>query len=199
MRQPPADRTEVERALRRVYPTGTLDEPDLEALDQHLRGDRLEALFHAIASLRGLNAVLEVEIVRSHVLRIGTDDTPDWERLNREFGDRQRKAAVAAAREGLLYWNIMLSRIGPFWSEYWNLFQVREGIVVPEVVHQPRSSQWMTIINQVRPALATFGVCQVSEDMLAVPVPWLTVSSEIASKAPPRRATVYDGLFSDIY
>jgi hypothetical protein len=97
-----ADRRGVERALRRAYPTGILDEVEVSALDLDLPEARLSALFAEIASLPRLKAVIEVEIVRSHVLHVTSENHPDWEQLNREFTDRERKAAVSAAEGGWL-------------------------------------------------------------------------------------------------
>src|SRR5688500_6229805 len=98
--RPSADRMGVEGALRRAYPGGLLDEPELEALDQDLPGERLAALLETVAAIPRLNAVMEVEVVRSHILHIGSEDAPDWEQLNRELTDGERNAAVSARPDG---------------------------------------------------------------------------------------------------
>lgn len=194
-----ADFASIQPDLHRLHPTDVLDEIDVNELDTHLPRLRLLALLHEVGRVQGANAVLETEIVRSHILHVGCGDAPDWERFNREMSRRKRVSILQRLGGGILYWNLRFSRIGPFWTDNWNMFQVRGDVVVPEVVDPPDRGTWTTIINRIRQILADYEFREIPPALLRSRIPWLRYSGDRTAldDIPDEHSTVYDALFSD--
>jgi hypothetical protein len=191
-----ADFAGVVTAVRRMYATGTVDEPVVDLLDRHFaRG--LRALADAVGSVPGATAVLEPEVVRSHVLHVGLSVAPDWQAFNREYA-RQARAAAIRERDGeIVYWNILLSRIGPFWTDYWNGFRVVDGLARPVQIGAPESAGWTSIRREVANCLAWFGLKLVGGDLLGLRVS-LSDEKDRSTSTGADQPTVYDALFSDV-
>jgi hypothetical protein len=195
-----ATRREVEKALQRAYPTKVIDELHVSILDSDLPSDRLRDLFNSIASTPQSKAVFEVDVGKAHVVHVGYEGVPDWEELNREFTSRERFVAIAESGGGILYWNILLSRIAPFWAGYWNFFQVKNDEVCPEIVAEDTGDVWTHVTFSVRSTLASYGLHEVSQALLDSPVTWLhpEPNSKPAGST-THRLTVYDAIFSEVY
>jgi hypothetical protein len=66
----------------------------------------------------------------------GVSTAPDWQAFNREYVDKARVAAIAECGGNVVYWNILLSLMGPFWTDHWNSFTMVEGTLCPSVVER---------------------------------------------------------------
>jgi hypothetical protein len=186
----------LRRGLERVYPSGVVRDPDHNVMDAHLPPQALDALLSALAGVQHLNAVVEPDTGKSHMLRIGLDDAPDWEILNRRLSSRERREAVMR-RDGILYWNVMLSRVGPFWTGYWNRFFVSAGQVVPALTDPGCGMVWPKLIKDVTDTLAAHELKQVDPSLLKATVPWLRMVADPSSTT-HSGVTVYDAVFSDL-
>ncbi|HYW10029.1 MAG TPA: hypothetical protein VE913_23890 [Longimicrobium sp.] len=196
-----ADLPTLDRAAHRVYPTQFFDELDTSVADTHLSMEHLDDVLQAIASISGITAVVEVEMVKTHVLHVGLESAPTWEELNRVFTPRERVSAVARSGADLLYWNILLSRFGPFWTGYWNRFDRKQGRVVAKLVNQGDSEEWCRIRAHVTAAFSTFGLREVPSELLDSRLSWLDVrdSHGTAHQRDGRGPSIYDAFFSDVY
>jgi hypothetical protein len=193
-----ATRNDVDRVLRSAYPSLVLEDLDPDALDKHLPLDQLPALLERLSVIRGMNAVIEPEIVRSHLLHVGRDEYPDWESFNRGSSRSERNVAIAEAGGELAFWNILLSRVGPFWTAYWNTFRIRQERVVPELTEQPADVRWSAIMKAVQAELGSSGIYEVDPRLRGDSITWLRYTHDDADEH-SRSPTIYDALFSDVY
>jgi hypothetical protein len=192
-----ATRGDIDRALRHAYPTMVLDELDVAVLDRDPTEERLTKMLSSIASTPHLTAVLEAEIGRAHVLHVNCANAPDWQQLNREFSGPERERAVVTSGGRIVYWNILLSRIAPFWTGHWSMFQVEHGTVFPRVVPEEAGKMWTQVTSAVRSILASYGFREVSQELLDSPVKSLRLS-RIEEGSADDLLTVYDAIFSEI-
>jgi hypothetical protein len=186
-----ADFLDVERCVRVVYPSGHIEEPDLAAVDLHLDSDGVARLANAIVAGPCATAATELEVVKSHIIHVGGCDAPDWEEFNRGMTPPERRAAVARCEDGLAYWNVKVSRMGPFWTGYWNTFRLQGDRVVPESSGVPGEYEWVEILRHTKTVLSSNGLLEISREMLDRTLRWFGRNED--------GVTVYDALFSDIY
>jgi hypothetical protein len=182
----------VQRAANLAYPARDISEPDPARVDLDVPEHLLAALGSRIASL-GVTVVAQPEVVRSHMLYVGLHDFPDWQHLNRSLTGAARVSEVSRHPEGIPYWIIMISRLGPFWHGYWNVFRMRDGRVVPEWARDHRAGDWPHIRRGVSRIFADVNLCEVRRDVLDARVKW---SPEPRTTHKP--VTIYDALFSDV-
>lgn len=181
----------INRVLRIAYPTGVLADLGEQSLDKHMGLDEILLFVQEISRNGLVTAVLEPEVVKSHVLHVGLSGDPDWELLNREMTDEQR-SDVVRRRGHVAYWNLLLSRIGPFWTGYWNTFQLMNGRVLPSWSESVVSGAWPRIRSTVSTVLSDAGFIEVPHRLWNAPVNLLWSASSGQVK-------VYDALFSEEY
>jgi hypothetical protein len=192
-----ADLGSIRRVLSQVYPTGALEDLTPDVLDVHLDNERLDALLGSVARVDGLTVVFEPELVKSHCLHVGVAGAPDWEAFNRELSLRQRVSAVAERNGQIVYWNILLSRLGPFWTDYWNTFEVRKNQAVPSLTEPSTTPEWTAVRSNVRRVLGSFGLRRVGRELSSLRTEWLAHHGDPRSSGP--RPTVFDALFSEMF
>lgn len=194
----------VDRALRAAHPTGHYGVLDADALDEHLTPDRIESL---LAELRA-NFLVEAEIAppepdydRSFVCYVGLRSGPGWHEFNREFSEDQRLTEVRNRLSPLVYWVIQLSRLGPYWTGYWNSFEEADGRISPATASPPDDADWLSAIQHVSEVLHVQRFEEIGNSTLGAPVAWLDASDipTLRSTGKDTGPTVYECLFSEIY
>jgi hypothetical protein len=194
----------VERVMRRVHRDGRYESVAPGSFDAHLSDRDLQSLVKRVNSIPGARAVLELAaqlMDRSHTLHVSEADRPTWEEFNRLATEPERLHELRAVGEPLLYWNIRLSRLGPFWASTWNRFFVRRGRVGVEVCAEPAGFEWHTIICRVTDTLQSLKLEHLDYEVLDKPVPWLSSSADylLESRGQYPGPTVYNVLFEDLY
>ena len=195
--------TGIEEVLRRLHPTGAYEGLVLENLDQHWPAGGVLSLLEQVGGASGLSACLEpldFPVQRRHVLHIGLQEAPDWEEFNRLLSPSERAEALEGNGGSIAYWNILLSRLGPFWTGNWNVFGEKEGNIEPELSEVPHSFEWGIAVNRVHEIFSQFYLAEVDSGSLFTLVSWMTLSRKYWSPAgtpPPKHPTLYDALFED--
>ena len=193
----------IEQALRRTHPTGKYEELALDRLDPYTTSRQLKSLLQRVNSSQFARADIELassEMERSHILHVGLDNGPSWGEFNRAVSGEERLTCLREHGGSLLYWNIQLSRVGPFWTGYWNEFAERRGRIMPELVSAPSSYDWVRIIDDTQSILASSGFTEVDQALLDIPVTWMTTASGylLEGRGQNPSPTVQDCLFNDI-
>ncbi len=195
--------TQVERVLHALHPGQLYEAPDLEVFDRHLRPEAMRMLLSRVADQNCLIAELEPalsEMDRSNHLHIGLCSLPSWSKFNRGLEGHARLAALRDHGGSIVYWNIDLSRVGPFWKGFWNRFTEHRGRVIPELSNEPSSSEWTEGVSSTRDVLASFNLRELPPDVLALPVHWLKthMSAMLMQRGQSPHPTVENGLFTDL-
>ena len=192
--QPIFDIGSLKKYLSRSYPSGVFRRFGADPLDVDLEPARFDALIDEIARVTNLNAVVEADGAKSHTLRVGLSNAPDWEVLNRGMGKADRIALLSRRKGGVLYWNVILSRIAPLWTGHWNRFEVVGGEVLPRLVEASREEAWQHLCSDVSGILSRFGLFEVDRSLVRSQLPWLRESMDPASP----NLSVFDAFFSDL-
>lgn len=184
----------IAQAVIRVYPSGRYSEYRANLLDQHYEEGQLERLLGAIGSVP--LAVAELDALdsdgdKSHTLYVGLAARPSWIDFNRRLEEQQRLRTLRATDEPLVYGTIRLSRVGPFWMSYWNRFRAKDRKAVPELIDEPTSWEWSSIVAQLRKILAGHQITELGAGILDARI----TSLERKSSVEP--LTVRECLFSD--
>src|SRR4051812_43575882 len=136
--------TPIEREVRRVHADGKYENLLIDLLDAYTSPGALRSLLQALNSSPALVAELELASQaadRSHTLHIGQRSRPSWERFNRALPDFARVDELQK-NGSLLFWNVQLSRVGPFWTSYWNNFVLENGKPTPKLLTDPPGFEW---------------------------------------------------------
>lgn len=193
--------TEIEGSVRRLYPQGTYEAMEYEQLDAHLDASRLQHLVRALSNLPKAQVELEPGThgtERSHTLYLGLRGLPTWGEFNRIYSASERRAALERHPEGITYWFISLSRVGPFWMSYWNSFRLQEGRIVPELVAPPATPKWRNLVDTVRMFLSSQGITEIEQPVLDQPLEFLTTAeNDLLRSRGFSHPTVYHCLFGD--
>ena len=193
----------IDEVLRRLHPTGRYEDLALGMMDHHWAEEGPSHLLNQLIAVPGVSACLELaefEMERRHVLHVGRQEAPTWQEFHRLFSDEDRREALQEGGGSIVYWNILLSRLGPFWTSYWNEFIEQGGRIVPEPSSAPDTFEWKIVVNGVEEILRDEGLTRVSRELLDRPVQWLSVSPDHHSPVARKigNPTVYDALFEDI-
>jgi len=193
----------VDAVLRRMHPTGKYEDLLAERLDQHLSWDQLHTLVRDLKMIPGVCVYLdpaESEDDRSHVIYVGTALAPAWDSFNRVLSDPEREAALHSLGS-ITYWIIRLSRVGPFWMDFWNQFVRLGHRIVPEFSTRAPTLEWQFITSTVSSILSSYSLEFLSSASLHVPVNWMTTDERdlLVERGLDPTPTVYDGLFSNLY
>jgi hypothetical protein len=179
----------VESTIRKMYPTGSYDEIAVDLIDAHLSVPALKALLHEVNHVPGVCADVDLdESEKSTALYVGLRTAPSWAEFNRDYTERQRVSAVRE-RGALTYWIVRLSRIGPFWTSYWNEFRNRNGRIMPEISLPPKDEEWVKVVNRIPNVLSAFSLDEIPPGELITPVPWIS----------PPDITIQTALFHNAY
>jgi hypothetical protein len=193
----------IEQALKRMHPTGKYEEIALDRLDPYTTSRQLKSLLQRVN--RSHLPIADIELAssdmeRSHILHIGRGSGPSWGEFNRSMSDEERLTSLREHAGSLTYWNIQLSRVGQFWTGYWNEFTVQRGRIMPDIVPAPSDYEWLKIISETRAILTSTGLTEVEQALLDVPVTWMTSAAGylLDERGRSPSPTVQNCLFNDI-
>jgi hypothetical protein len=189
----------LDRELREAHPTSVYEEIDPGALDRHLEGEELKRLLAAVNAVSGARvsaSVVEEVWERSHMVHVGASDAPAFHEFVVLGGAR-----VSLIREhggSIPYWIIHLSRVGPYWTAYWNDWRVKDGRPHIEM-RAPGSPEWTSIVERVSSLLAERGWREIGPEVLDLHLPWLsTLSADVlVERGASPHPTVHDALFAE--
>jgi hypothetical protein len=193
----------IERTIRGLHPSGRYEDLSPDRLDAHLAVRQLESVVGQVNATPEASADLEMaaqSLERRHILHVTEKGRPSWHQFNRFLTDEAR-VNILRRQGALLYWNIRLSRVGPFCTSYWNEFVLRRGIITPELSSSPTGDEWKRIIRSVEAILAASGLTWVPPDLLERPIPWLFSTADYLLESRRRfpGPTAYHVLFGDLY
>jgi len=193
----------IDETLHRLHPTGRYEDLALGMMDHHWAEEGPSHLLNQLIAVPGVSACLELaefEMERRHVLHVGRQEAPTWQEFHRLFSDEDRREALQEGGGSIVYWNILLSRLGPFWTSYWNEFTEQGGRIAPELCTPPDSFEWKTVVVNVEELLRGEGLTRVNPELLDRPVRWLLVSPEHHSPVAggAGNPSVYYALFEDL-
>lgn len=194
---------QLERAIRAAHPTGVYEEFQLGRSPQGLVAAPVDKVLADLQRVPG--AVIDHEepqhsAVRSYAIYIGRTDAPGWMELNREFSGLERIACLRRATRGIVYWTLLVSQVGPYWTDTWNEFVLREEDVLVDIPTPPTDPDWRRIVAAVSTALRSRQIRHLEPSVLARPVPWLRTSKGDMLRAQGRSPSpsVYDCFFEDL-
>lgn len=188
--------------MKAAHPTRRYEDLRLET-PPDLLDNKLQLLLLDLGHSGFLTADLDLPsyaMERSATLHIGKSGLPRWGELNRTYSGVERRTFVRDALETVLYWNIQLSRLGPFWIGYWNTFVLTKGEVRVEVCAPPESTDWRHIIDTTTATLRKHHYTAVPKELLDQPVQWLTTAQAylLTDRNQPPHPTVSNVLFYDL-
>lgn len=193
----------IDRWLRLAHPGGIYEEPAREAWDRHFSAPVLERTLEELFDIPGTRSVVAVpewEVERSYTVYMGLETAPSWEEFNRGLTGPQRSRTLEKLGGAIDYRVIRLSRIGPFWMDFWNRFEARRGRIEAVLIAGPETPTWIAAEPRVRALLSQAGLSEVRRPLLDAPVPWLStvLADELARRGRTPHPTVQEALFIDL-
>ena len=107
-------------------------------------------------------------------------------------------ARIRERGRSIPYWILLLSRVGPCWTAYWNDWRVKDGRLHVEM-RAPASPEWTSIVERIPSLLAERGWREIGPDVLDLHLPWLsTLSADVlVERGASPHPTVYHALFAE--
>jgi hypothetical protein len=180
-----AVRDSVRKAIERAYPTGVYSERDASVLDREVKIGKVLAFVEQLRALKAGEVKVEVDKNHDVCWRIEIA-TLELARLSR--GKARGKMRVTLYRTFVL-----ISRLGPFYCIYWNVFPHPRQ---PELVWTPPTPV-AELAKWIAEKLKKFRIERLSHEELWEVVPWVLPGDSIMAEA-GEPVTVYRCLFSEI-